>query len=222
MTKSLFDKENLLSYVDNTYDRAISPEQKNPLLVAVPKSNGLALTAMILTGAAFLGAILIVPPVISAGFSIAALVIAIKRGTSKILSLIALGLSVLFFISGVIVAGFFISAYEAKEEVRYPANYSLDYLSGIAYKYTPEAQIPCDAAGICILTVDLLATETFCAAGGEAEQSVFSNTTGMGLEPVIVAVPPLDVRETATITFSFTSTPNDTLMLITSPDFFCA
>lgn len=221
MTKSVFNKGNMLPYVNEEYDRVVSSEQTTPLLMTSPKSNGLALTAIILTGVGFLGAILIVPTVISIGFSIAALVVAAKRGTSKVLSLVALSLSILFFISGSVVAGLLLSAYEPEREVQYPANYVLDFTSGIAYKYVPATQIPCDAAGACTVTVELIATEDVCAVGGSFEQSVFSLSTQAVMEPVTVDIPPVDVGETATITIPFISLPNDVLMVNTTPYISC-
>ena len=221
MTKSVFNQGNLLPYVNEEYDQIASSAQQAPIFTPAPKRNGLALTAIILTGVAFFGAILVVPTVISTGFSIAALVIAIKRGTSKVLSLIALIASVVLFIGGSIFAGFLFASYDEEEVPIVPSNYTLDYYTGLAYKTTPVGQIPCDANGLCVLTIDLIATDDSCTSGGELTQELLSQTTSYPVTPVTVAIPPLDTDGTATVTLEFVSSANDVLMVNDVPEITC-
>jgi len=219
MSNDLFQKQQMLPYVDAKYDQPVDSPAVTTIIA--PKTNGFALVSIILTGVAFLGAILVVPSVVAIAFSIIALVVSIRRGTSKVLPLISLITSAVLFVTGLVVAALLFSAYDSNHEAPIPANYSKDYVSNLAYKYEPGTQVPCDANGLCTLEIDLLATTDDCSAGGTATQQVFSLSTGYEVPATSVEIPSMKVNDTSTLVFEYQSAANDTLNLVTEPDLRC-
>jgi hypothetical protein len=219
MNDSAFHKKNLLPYVDKRYDTLVSPSDA-PQIRTDKQTNGLALTAAILTGVAVISFLLVIPPAISLAFSVAALVTASRRGTSKKLALVSLITSACLFLAGIGVGVALLLSYDAEKEVRQPANYSLDDTTGIAYKITPDGQILCDEEGSCKAVISLLATEDRCADGGDMIQQVFSTTTGI---PGVgtATLPALEQGEFADVEIVFDSPNSDSVLVAYKMKFRC-
>jgi hypothetical protein len=218
MTRSIFQNNELLPYVDATHDTAPKKPQQ---LVIENQSNGLAITALILACVSALTFFLIVPAVVAAGFSVAALVMSIKRGLSKKMSIISLIISTVIFITGSLTVGLIVGSHKADHEEPIPANFSLDGQTGLAYAYPPLAQIPCDANGNCATQVDLIATTDECAQGGQFIQHATSVTTGYNVTSSLSLIPSLPKDGTATIQVIFSSVASDSILITSAPVMVC-
>ena len=219
MNDSAFHKKNLLSYVDKRYDTP-PPSNDTPQIHTDEQKNGLALTAAILTGVAVISFLLVIPPVISLAFSVAALITASRRGTSKKVALVSLITSAVLFVAGVGVGVALVLSYDSEEVVRPPVNYSVDTTTGLAYKISPDGQIPCDDEGVCKATVSLLSTEDRCTDGGDMIQQVFSTTNGL---PGVgtATIPSLEKGDSADVEILFEAPNSDSVLLAVAMRFRC-
>lgn len=218
MNQSLFNDNKLLSYVpaQQTINNGLSHE-----IIEPEQKNKLAVIAIILTGIAFFTSVLLVPAAAAIGISVAALLTAVKRKTSKTLSVVSLSLSSVIFVASAVIVGMLVLSYESEPVVRVPLNYTADTYNELAYKYLQNPQVPCDASGACVLEIDLLSTGGYCSAGGELSQPLFSTTTGYEVPAASTDIPALTVGEKATVSLSYQSVENDVLMFVTAPTISC-
>lgn len=217
---SIFQKKNMLSYVNDAYDAPEPGSEPAPLSFDKPTGNKLAVVAIILTGLAFFTSILVVPTVVSFAFSVVALITALKRKTSKVLPLVSLIISAVLFVGSVLVVGFIFTSYKTDPVVRVPANYASDAYSGMAYKLDPKTQIKCGSDGKCLLNISLMATTNRCDAGGTITQDLFSTSTGER-NPQTVAFPAIKAGDKTSVKVTYNSSPNDILMVTKAPTFVC-
>jgi hypothetical protein len=217
---SIFQKKNMLSYVNEAYDTPAPGSEPTPLSFEKTPGNKLAVVSIILTGLAFFTSILVIPTVISLAFSVAALMTALKRKTSKVLPLVSLIISAVLFVGSTLVVGFIFASYKTDPVVRVPANYASDAYSGMAYKLDPKTQVKCGSDGKCLLNISLMATTARCDAGGTITQDLFSTSTGER-NPQTVSFPAIKAGDKASVKVIYNSSPNDVLMVTKAPTFVC-
>lgn len=221
MSRSIFQNDNTLPYVDERIELA-TVEPANQVPVTGDKKNKLAITALILTCFAFLLSFTVIPPVISGAFSVAALTVAIRKGTQKVIPIISLVLSTVFAVGGTFLLGYLISFYTSDVPHRVPANYAIDAKTSIAYRITPTGTIPCDANGICNASFDYIAVGGQCSSqGGTVIQEALSGTTNEFIDKVKVPLPPVAEGEKGTLTLEFHSVPNDVVVVTAAPEITC-
>lgn len=221
MSRSLFQNDNTLPYVDESLEvRQDTPAKQNK--DQGNKKNKLAVTSLILTCFAFLLCFTVIMPVISGAFSVAALTVAVRKGAKKLVPILSLSLSAVFAVGGTVLLGFLISLYTSDTEPRVPANYAIDAKTDIAYRITPTGTIPCDSNGVCNVTFEYIAMSNECSAqGGKVIQEALSGTTNNLIDYVEVPLPPVSQGEKGTLKLEFHSEPNDVIVATAAPEISC-
>lgn len=161
---SLYEKDNLLPYV--TEQQVAVPPKSN---IFKPKlnRNGLSTAAFICAISSVVLGILLVPSILGIALGVGALIIAVKRGLSKKMPIISIVISAVTMILSTIGLLFVIFVATPESEPYIPAAYTYDEPSGIAYKYNPITNIPCDDSGVCSFEVTLFSIDSQkCPNGG--------------------------------------------------------
>jgi hypothetical protein len=161
---SLYEKDNLLPYVSEQ-EPVVQPKPS----IFKPKlnKNGLATAAFIAALSSIVLGFLIVPSILGITLGVGALIIAVKKALPKKMPIIAIALSAVMLVVNIVGIIFLTSFYTSDAEPYIPVSYTHDKTTGIAYKYTPVTNIPCDSTGKCVFEVKLFQVDPqMCSNGG--------------------------------------------------------
>lgn len=162
--KSLYQKDNLLPYV---VEQDIPATPKRTIFKPKLNRNALSTAAFIVALASLLLGIFIIPSVLGIALGVGAFIVAAKRGLPKKMPVISILISVLTLIVSTVVLVFCLFVATPQAEPYIPPAYTYDTHSGIAYKYNPLSNIPCDGEGKCTFEVKLFSLDSSkCPKGG--------------------------------------------------------
>lgn len=198
----------LLPYVSEEVGPPAPIRQGNSLLPAPGerRSNGLAIASLVASLLSVGLCLLIVPSMLGIALGVGALVLAAKRGLPKKLPIVSIVISFVTLMLGAVGLVAFLS-YAAPETDPYvPAGYTYDSTTGIAYKYDPKNNIPCNEAGECLYTVTLYQIDgNQCADGGTFKPNMKDIAIGLPVMSEEVPFPGLKVQEPQTLNLSSTT-----------------
>lgn len=222
---SIFEKDNMLPYVNTSMYQ--QPQQLQVVAPAKTQKNGMAITALVLTILSVFASLLIVPTVVASGFSIAAIMVAAKRGTSKAMGITCLSIAATMFVLSSL---FWVLVFSQVDEntlsdAKTPAGYNLVDGTGVAYKLSPDKIVPCDSSGECVVNVSLVQVDPqLCQNGGTAEQSLVDQAAKAKRAPVFGAeyFPKITAGEKYDFKATYTGTGNGSLKVLEEMVITCA
>lgn len=224
MMNGMNQKSKLLPYVTEEAGPPAPIRQGNSLL-PVPgqrRKNGLAIASLIVALLSIGLCVLIVPSMVGIALGTGALVIAIKRGLPKNLPIISMAISFATLILGAVGLVAFISFVAPESEPYVPSGYTYEANAGIAYKYEPKTNIPCNEAGECLYTVTLYqVVENRCSDGGTFKPSMKDIAVGVPAFTEEVPFPGLKAQEQHTLNLRSTTVSSGRLVEDGSHPIYC-
>lgn len=216
---SLYEKDNLLPYVT---ERNVPAAPKPSIFKPKLNKNGLSTAAFVLALSSIIFGILLVPSVLGIALGTGALIVAAKRGLPKKMPIISIAVSaVTLVLSTVVLMILFFVATPASDPYIPPA-YTHDVHSGIAYKYNPISNMPCDDKGTCTFEVKLFAIDsTECSKGGSFTPDMQDLLSDASIPANPVSFPALTNGEEHTLSFTLYGEPNSRLIEASSYPILC-
>lgn len=207
---SLYEKDNMLPYVT---EQSIPAPQKASIFKPKSNENGLATSAFIAALSSIFLGFLIVPAILGVTLGVGALIVAVKRSLPRKLPIISIVLSAVMLIVNISALIFLVSFSTSEAEPYIPVSYTHDQPSGIAYKYTPVSNIPCDPTGQCVFEVKLLQIdEQMCPNGGTFTPEVKDLGTSTVLPSTPSPFPAIKAGEEYVIQLAYEGKPNGRLV----------
>lgn len=160
---SLYEKDNMLPYV---VEQHIAPPPKQSIFKRKSR-NELSMASLVASLSSIVLGFLIFPSVMGLTLATGALIISIKRGLSKKLPIISLVISAVTLALSTVGLVWVGSLSQPTTPPYIPPTFTYVSHSGIAYKYNPISNIPCDSLGSCSFEVKLFQVdEELCTNGG--------------------------------------------------------
>lgn len=220
MMKSLFENDNLLPYVTEQ-NVPVTPKR----IIFKPKlnKNGLSTAAFIVALSSIILGILIIPSVLGIALGVGAFIVAAKRGLPKKMPVISIFISILTLVISTISLVFLLFAVSSDPEPYIPPAYTYNENSnGIAYKYNPLSNIPCDSKGECTFEVKLFPIDSSkCPKGGTFTPAMQDLMTKSAVPAKGYSFPVLKNGEEHTLNITLVSSPNSRLIEASSYPITC-
>lgn len=209
----------LLPYVTEQ-DIPVAP--KRSIFKPRTNQNGVATFAFIIALSSIILGILIIPSVLGIALGVGALIVAIKRKLSKKIPVISIIVSAITMTISTLFLFFCLFSVTPQPEPYVPLAYHYDTHSGIAYKYNPLSNIPCDGEGKCTFEVKLFAVDSSkCPKGGNFSPDMKDLTAKDKVTPSSTAFPALKNGETKTLNITLTASANSRLIEASSYPITC-
>lgn len=161
---SLYEKDNLLPYVT---EQQVPVPPKSDIFKPKLNNNGLSTAAFICALSSVALGIFLIPSILGIALGTGALIIAAKRSLPKKMPIISIVISCFTMILSTVGLLFLIFVVTPESDPYIPAAYTYDEPSGIAYKFNPITNIPCDDSGACTFEVTLFSIDSQkCSNGG--------------------------------------------------------
>lgn len=220
MMKSLFEKDNLLPYVT---EQNVPVAPKRTIFKPKLNKNGLSTAAFIVALSSLIFGIFIIPSVLGIALGVGAFIIAAKRGLPKKMPMISVLISIgTLIISVISLVLLLFTAYPEPEPYIPPAYTYNTNNSGLAYKYNPLSNIPCDSEGKCTFEVKLFPIDSSkCPKGGTFTPDMQDLVTKSAVPAEPSSFPVLKNGEEHTITITLISAPNSRLIEASSYPISC-
>lgn len=208
--KSLFENDNLLPYVT---EQNVPVAPKRTIFKPKLNKNGLSTAAFIVALSSLILGIFILPSVLGIALGVGAFIVAAKRGLPKKMPLISVIISAITLIVSIVCLVFILFAASSEPEPYIPPAYTYDTHSGIAYKYNPLSNIPCDNKGLCSFEVKLFPIDASkCSKGGKFTPAMQDLMTKADVPAEPSPFPILKNGEEHTFTITLTGSPNSRLI----------
>lgn len=196
-------KETLLPYVSSNH---IAPA---PPIELTKKKRDLSVLAFIASITALVLFFFVFPSVLGIILGVVSLILALKHGRSKVLPVVSLVISSISFVLGAVAWVALLSTFSTPAAPYVPPAFSYDSYDGVAYKYDPVNNIPCDINGECIYNVTLMQIdENTCQSGGVFVSAMQDLQTGVEVASMPYEFPPLKIGEPHKIQIAVYGMPN--------------
>jgi hypothetical protein len=203
-------------------EEEIAPVAPKPSIFK-PKNNqnGLVTGAFIAALSSIFLGIFLIPSLLGISFGVGALLIAIKKSLPKKMAIISIVISVVTLIVSTVGLLFVVFANTPKPDPYIPPAYMYASYSGIAYKYNPLSNIPCDNTGKCSYEVTLFQVEAGCPNGGTFTPDMGDIMTKIPAQTGAYPFPALKVGQEYKLSVTSKSEPNARLAEQSSSPIVC-
>lgn len=203
--------DNFLSYVSD--HKIATAEPKKSIFKRPKNKNELSNAAMLAAICSIFLGVLIFPSVMGITLGVGALIIAAKRKLPKKIPIIAIIISTVTMVLSTAGLLFIISEMTPESSPYIPPAYTYSSADGLAYRYNPVSNIPCDSAGQCTFEVTIFQIEPErCSKGGVFNPQLEDVRTSVQAEGQPSEFPALKAGEDSTLTIVVKSEPNSRLV----------
>jgi hypothetical protein len=216
---SLYEKENLLPYVT---EENVPVAPKPSIFKLKLNKNGLATAAFIFALSSIVLGLLLIPSILGIALGVGALIVAAKRGLPKKMPIISIAISAVTLVLSTVGIIFLFFAVTPDSKPYVPPAYTYVESTGVAYKYNPISNIPCDNTGKCAFEVKLFPIDSSkCSKGGSFIPNMQDLATKITIPADPLSFPALKNGEEQTLSVTLQGDSNSRLIEVGSSPILC-